>query len=250
MSVESQDYKLEVLEYAVNQCIDRLLPSSSEDALSVILYQCNEVVWRVATEIYTKSGHQIDFVFVRDILNLRIEPLQRKIAEEERIRREREAEEARSSVEEEKIRKEKEAEQERLRKQRETEKQKKLQKFRKAHPSINIDTYDEFEKLTDIVAKTKEIIAEQLEVEEEQIKLDTLFDCLIPESYNDWRNRMKKEHTWCYSSGYIDDRDLDRVELIMAIEEEFDIEIPDEECDDLLFWNVIQLVNLVRQKLN
>ena len=78
MSVEECDYKLEILEYAVNQCIDWLLPSSSEDALSVILYQSNEVVWRVATEIYTKSGHQIDFVFIRGILNLRVEPLRKK----------------------------------------------------------------------------------------------------------------------------------------------------------------------------
>ena len=57
MVVESEDYKLEILKYAVNQSIDRLLPKSSEDALSIILYQSNEVVWRVATEIYTKSGH-------------------------------------------------------------------------------------------------------------------------------------------------------------------------------------------------
>ena len=88
MSVEERDYKFEVLKYAINQCIDRLLPGSSEDALSVILYQSNEVVWRVATEIYTKSGHQVDFVFIRDILNLRVEPLQKKIAEEKRIRTE------------------------------------------------------------------------------------------------------------------------------------------------------------------
>jgi hypothetical protein len=36
MSFENQDYKLEVLEYAINQCIDRLLPNISEDALSII----------------------------------------------------------------------------------------------------------------------------------------------------------------------------------------------------------------------
>ena len=89
MSVEERDYKLEVLEYAVNQCIDRLLPSSSEDALSVILYQSNEVVWRVATEIYTKSGYQIDFSYISNLLDVRIEPL-RKEAEEARIRAEQE----------------------------------------------------------------------------------------------------------------------------------------------------------------
>lgn len=44
MTVESEDYKLEVLEYAVNQCIDRLLPESNKDALSMIIYKSNEVV--------------------------------------------------------------------------------------------------------------------------------------------------------------------------------------------------------------
>ena len=74
MVFESEDYKLEILEYAVNQSIDNLLPENSEDALSMILYQSNEVVWRVAKEIYAKSGYQIDFIFIRDIINLRIEP--------------------------------------------------------------------------------------------------------------------------------------------------------------------------------
>ena len=72
MTVDSEDYKLEILQYAVNQSIDRLLPNNSEDALSIILYQDNEIIWRVATDIYTNSGYQVDFVFIKDILNLRI----------------------------------------------------------------------------------------------------------------------------------------------------------------------------------
>lgn len=79
------------MKYAVDQTIDLLLPNSDQDALSIILYQSNEVVWRVATEIYTKSGHQVDFVFIRDLLNLRIESLKNMIAEEERIKAELEA---------------------------------------------------------------------------------------------------------------------------------------------------------------
>jgi hypothetical protein len=48
MTVESEDYKLEVLKYAVNQSIDHLLPKSCEDALNAILDQSNQVVWKVA----------------------------------------------------------------------------------------------------------------------------------------------------------------------------------------------------------
>ena len=184
MYVESQDYKSEVLEYAVNQCIDKLLPSSSEDALSVILYQSNEVVWRVATEIYTKSGHQIDFVFIRDVLNLRIEPLRKKIAEEERIR-----------VEQERIKKEKEAEEEKFRKQREEEEQKRLQEYEEVNQELST---------CEIFEKTKSIIVEQLEVEPDRVtpEANVILD--------------------------LGADDLDAVELIMALEGEFDIEIPDD----------------------
>jgi len=212
MTVENEDYELEVLEYAVNQCIDSLLSKSSEDILSEILNKSNEVVWRVAIDIYTKSGHKIDFSFVRNLLNLRIEPLRIKIAEEERIKAELEAKTRIREAEKQSIKKEKEE--------------------------------------LEVFERIKSIIAEQLEVDGEQVKLDTLFEYLIPESYNDWQNRMKREKPWCSSSSFIyDDRDLDSVELIMVIEEEFDIEILYEECENLLSWNVRQLVNLILQKI-
>ncbi|WP_234121122.1 acyl carrier protein [Clostridium hydrogenum] len=58
-----------------------------------------------------------------------------------------------------------------------------------------------------IFEKVKSIIAEQLGVEEEEIKMDSSFvDDLGADS-------------------------LDIVELVMALEEEFDIEIPDEDAE-------------------
>lgn len=204
MTVESEDYKLEVLEYAVNQCIDRLLPESNKDALSVTIYRNNEIVWKVATEIYTKSGHQIDFLFVKKILNLRLEPLRTKISEEERIRNEKKAEEAKTKAklevqrqarkaEEERIRKEKEAEEEKIRNQKEETRQKKLEDFSKLYPNISID----------IFIKIEAIIIEQLLVEEEEVTIDA-----------DLTSNLSAD-------------ELDFVELIMALEKEFDIEIPD-----------------------
>ena len=254
MSVESQDYKSEVLEYAVNQCIDRLLPSSGEDALSVILYQSNKVVWRVATEIYTKSGHQVDFVFIRDVLHLRIEPLQERIAEEEIIRREREAEQARirrereaekarikaeleaqrlaEIAEEERIRKQKEAEEEKLRKIREAEEERirkieeaeelyKLQNFKEANPDIEVNSYKELESF--VYNTLVAIVAEQLQIESDRVTLEASF----------WNDLYADE--------------LDTYELIMATEEEFDIEISEEEseCVD----TVERLMRLVIEKV-
>lgn len=135
MVVKSEDYKLEILKYAVNQSIDRLLPKSNQDALSVILYQSKEVIWKVATEIYTKSGHQVDFVFIRDLLNLRIEPLRNKIAEEERNRKEKEAEEVKIRARLEAERLAKIAEQKRIEKEQKEQEQKQSEERDKRTPS-------------------------------------------------------------------------------------------------------------------
>ena len=61
----------------------------------------------------------------------------------------------------------------------------------------------------EILEKVKEVIVEQLGVEDENIKLDTSFiDDLGADS-------------------------LDIVELIMALEEEFDMQIPDSEAEKI-----------------
>ena len=59
-----------------------------------------------------------------------------------------------------------------------------------------------------VFEKIKGIVAEQLGVEEDEIKEETSFDELNADS-------------------------LDIVELIMALEEEFDLEIPDEDAEKL-----------------
>jgi len=60
----------------------------------------------------------------------------------------------------------------------------------------------------DVFAKIRSIVAEQLGVEEDEITMETSFNDLNADS-------------------------LDIVELIMALEEEFDLEIPDEDAEKL-----------------
>ena len=75
----------------------------------------------------------------------------------------------------------------------------------------------------EILAKLKALVIDRLNVEEEQIKPDASFvDDLGADS-------------------------LDIVELIMGIEEEFDVEIPDEDAEKLR--NVGDALAYVRQKL-
>lgn len=239
MSVENQRYQIEILEYAVNQSIDRLLPKNCKDALDVILCQSNEVVWRVAAEIYSKSGHQVDFVFVKDILNLRIEPLKRKIAEEERQRAIREAEEAVIRAELEAKRFEQEIEEKRLIKEHENDEFQKLRELKEKYPDIDLNNYKEF----DVFIKIKNMVVEQGTeyLELSQFKLNTIFNEF---KYVDWskvKMGLASQGEW---------KCIDTVELILEIEEEFDIEISEEEYEALLSWNVDQLVNLIVQKLD
>lgn len=72
-----------------------------------------------------------------------------------------------------------------------------------------------------IFDKVKGIVAEQLGVDANDVKMETTFDDLNADS-------------------------LDVVELIMALEEEFDIEIPDEDAEKIK--NVGDAVNYIKAK--
>lgn len=72
--------------------------------------------------------------------------------------------------------------------------------------------------------KIKDIIVEQLGVEPEDVQMET---------------HLMKD---------LEADSLDAVEIIMAIEEEYDIEIPDEEAEK--FQKVSDIVNYVDEKSN
>ena len=74
----------------------------------------------------------------------------------------------------------------------------------------------------DILAKVKEIVSEQLSVDQEVINLETTFEDLEADS-------------------------LDVVELIMKLEEEFDIEIPDDDAEKIRV--VGSAVEYIKEKL-
>lgn len=74
-----------------------------------------------------------------------------------------------------------------------------------------------------IFPRVKKIVAEQLEVKEDEVKPEATFaDDLGADS-------------------------LDTVELVMALEEEFDIEIPDEEAEKII--KVADAVEYINQKV-
>lgn len=74
-----------------------------------------------------------------------------------------------------------------------------------------------------IFEKVKDIVAEQLDVEVGDITMET--------------SLMKD----------LDADSLDAVEIIMALEDEFDVEIPDEDAE--AFKNIGDIVNYVEEKI-
>ncbi len=74
----------------------------------------------------------------------------------------------------------------------------------------------------DVLEKVKDIVSEQLNVDKEIIKPETTFEDLEADS-------------------------LDVVELIMKLEEEFDIEIPDEDAEKIRV--VGSAVEYIKEKL-
>ncbi|WP_238393401.1 acyl carrier protein [Myxacorys almedinensis] len=76
----------------------------------------------------------------------------------------------------------------------------------------------------DIPARVQKIVIEQLQVDKNRVDLDSSL-----------ANDLGMD-------------ELDRVELLMALEEEFDIEIPDDVAED--GWDTVKdLVNLVQERL-
>ncbi|MEG4166164.1 MULTISPECIES: acyl carrier protein [unclassified Microcoleus] len=92
--------------------------------------------------------------------------------------------------------------------------------------------------------KVKAVVAEQLEIDASEVTLNTNFTEKVKPNYNP--NPGNSWWSSC-SSGSGFGLDMDKVEVIMAIEEEFDIEIPDEAAENI--ETVQQAVDYIYKKV-
>ena len=168
MTINNQDYEIYILTKVINNHLDEVV-EFSEDGLNSLLSKHDEMVWNIATKIYSQSGYKVEFSFIRDVLNSWIEILKERIAAE-KIKL---AEQARLQTEQARIEAKRVAE---------------LAKI----------------SISDLFLKVQPIISELLCVELDQVALTS------------------------HISNDLGADVLDQTELIMAIEEEFDIEIPDD----------------------
>ena len=67
MITDDKNYETYILKQVINNYLDKILSVNDEDALNTLLYQCDDLVWKIATAIYSQSG-----VYLRAILPLKI----------------------------------------------------------------------------------------------------------------------------------------------------------------------------------
>lgn len=237
MITDDKNYETYILKQVINNYLDKILSTNEENALNTLLSQCDDLVWKIVTEIYSQSGHKIEFSLVRDVANSRIEPLKIRIAdqkvEQARLKARKKAKSIelsarRAEAEEECKRREKawkakaeeeckrreealrvEAERrkarEEARQQSTTEAQiKAIEKALQAENKTGFLESGGDVHIFEMFLKIKEIIIEHLEVESDCVALDSnIFINLGADS-------------------------VDAMELVMALEDEFNIEISDE----------------------
>lgn len=185
MSEVDKGYELKVLKMVANKYLDETI-SATEENLKAIEVNRDQVVWELATRIYSQSGHKVELSTLRDVVNSRIEVVKYQLAAE----KERMAEQARRVAEE------KAAEEAGLR-----------DEITRIMGELGIE-----ESQANIFVKVRKIVSEQLEVDESEVTLDS------------------------HISNDLNADELDTVELAMALEVEFDIEIPDHLLGTVKKW--------------
>jgi len=71
VSEADKNYELEMLKMVVNKYLDESI-SVTEKSLNELETKRDQVVWDLATKIYSQSGHKVELSKVRDVVNSRI----------------------------------------------------------------------------------------------------------------------------------------------------------------------------------
>ncbi|WP_232826370.1 acyl carrier protein [Cyanothece sp. BG0011] len=244
--IDDQAYTLNIIKKVITSYLDKNIPNN-ETGLNMLVNQCDDLVYKIASKIYTESGHKVEFYIIRDVINCRIETLQEhiaKIKEKEATRLAKQAQrEQEEDIKQLEVKAKKLESEIQTRKEEETkiseqtsqyekaisDERKLLSEFRKRQEAIrlaeeakrleNKTSQEEFKVLKrnfreenkqkiiyDLFLEVKNIISKQLEVDVDEISLESNL-------YHDLGVEVNELHY---------------IEIIMALEEHFDIEIPDE----------------------
>lgn len=242
VSEADKGYELEMLKMIVEKHLDESI-SVTEKSLNELEAKRDQIVWELATKIYSQSGYKIELTTVRDIVNSRIESIESQLAEE-KIRR---AEEVQRVVEEDARQSAKESRriaEEKIRRAGEVQRvaEEKARYAAKEAQRIAEEQILHAEKevrlsknRSIVLAKAQQIVSEQLDVNIDEVNLDSP----IP-----W---FGDTSGWCS-----DMKAGPAIDVLTALEEAFDIEIPDGvggECLSSSGLLVMEIVDFIARKI-
>jgi acyl carrier protein len=191
----SSDYEVQVLKKVICQHISEKL-SLGQVTLEQLEHEPDDVVWEVATKIYTQSGRKIELAKIRDTITVWTKQTKQTVLEQQA-----------RYVEE----------QNKLKAIVYNSTKSNLSKEDLAETAISekeivsvVGKFGGDKEKAKVFLKVRKIISESLAVEEDEINLD------------------------CHLGNHLGADELDLAELVMALEEEFEIEISDEACMDRL----------------
>ncbi|MEH2322821.1 MAG: phosphopantetheine-binding protein [Nostoc sp.] len=212
MTADDRAYELDILKKVINTYLDKTV-SVTEEGLNSLVSKHDETVWKIATKIYSDSGHKVEFSLVRDILNSYIEVLKMHLATEKAAAYKhlqyQKVEEARRVAQE----AQQATEAENRRHQQATEAENRSQN-RLTELAKKFDESGRDKSMSDLFVKVLDIVSEQLSVE------------------------LDKVHLTSHICNDLGADELDTVELAMALEEAFDfnIEIPEDILGSVKKW--------------
>jgi len=187
-----RDYESKMLKMAIDKYLDETISGTEEDLIT-LKDSRDRIVWDLTARIYSEIGHTVELSTVRDVVNSRIEAIDRQLAEEKKYIAE---------------------ETYRVAQQKSSNEVDCLDTQENAdfHSKVTavLGKFGGDESKAKVFVRVRNIISDKLEVDESKINLD------------------------CHMSNHLNMDDLDLVEIVMALEEEFDIKISDE-CADFCF---------------
>jgi acyl carrier protein len=78
MSSTNREYELNILKMAINKELDKIA-IVTEDNLSFLESNIDQIVWDTATKIYNQSGHRVELSMIRDLVINRINSIKQII---------------------------------------------------------------------------------------------------------------------------------------------------------------------------
>lgn len=244
----TDNYESKILTTVVNKYLDEII-SMDRNCLNRLQKNSDEVVWNIVTKIYKESGHKISFESVLDIIKFRIKKLSNNLDHIEKINR---LEQERKALEEENKRLEEEG--------------KILEQEREKNKIFNKVLYDfnQNKNQAEIFIKVRKIFCEMFDCSESKVNKNTgAITWALYRRSNNWSSlhgsqRVSYDYDLKEAENYYkglcmvndwDGEGLEAVEFVLALEEEFNLEIPDEDSYELL-ETLEKIVEYIDKKIN